>query len=466
MPAPLYPYQELGAQWLASKPHAFLADAMRVGKTPQAIRACDRVNAQRVLVLCPAIARSNWGREFETFSQQTRRCLVLRGGKDWSPAYDTYIASYDFAVTTVGKSKLSAVRWDVVILDEAHYCKNHQAQRTKVAYGLTTRYCWRLSGTPAPNHAGELYPHLRTAGLFTGNYRSFIERFCQLHETPYGTQIVGNKNVAELKALIEPFFLRRLLVDVVQDLPPMEFSQVEVEGTEPDIRRWFPAVMIDHDTPERIHARIATELKSLEAVLDLTGRDAMGASTLAALQSTKTTTSRRWVGLQKVPAVAAMIARELREGEYKKIVLFAWHRDVVMYLLDLLRDFRPVVVYGGTPAIKRDQNIRTFQRHGNCQVFIGHIQAAGVAIDLSVAHEVGFVEASWVPGENAQAAMRVHHLKQTHPVRVRFFSLADSVDERVQSILRRKTRDLTQLFDESRPVTQQATPPVAPNPFE
>jgi SNF2 family DNA or RNA helicase len=94
------------------------------------------------------------------------------------------------------------------------------------------------------------------------------------------------------------------------------------------------------------------------------------------------------------------------------------------------------------------------------RVFIGQIQAAGVAIDLSMSHEVAFLEASWVPGENAQAAMRVHHLKQTHPVNIRFFSLADSVDERVQAILRRKTRDLTALFDEPATVSD----PVA-NPF-
>ncbi len=127
------------------------------------------------------------------------------------------------------------------------------------------------------------------------------------------------------------------------------------------------------------------------------------------------------------------------------------------------------MIYGGTPIITRDRCIQRFKEHGAVRVLIGNIQAAGVAIDLSVAHEVAFVEASWVPGENAQAAMRVHHVHQKEPVRVRFFSLADSVDERVQTILRRKTRDLTALFDtpapESEPEPVRIGTPAL-NPFD
>jgi hypothetical protein len=54
---PLLPHQEIGAAWLAERRQAFLADSMRVGKTPTSIRACDLVGAERILILCPAVAR-------------------------------------------------------------------------------------------------------------------------------------------------------------------------------------------------------------------------------------------------------------------------------------------------------------------------------------------------------------------------------------------------------------------------
>ena len=52
----LRPYQEVGRDFLAARRHALLADEMRVGKTPQAILAAEKVGAQRTLVVCPAIA--------------------------------------------------------------------------------------------------------------------------------------------------------------------------------------------------------------------------------------------------------------------------------------------------------------------------------------------------------------------------------------------------------------------------
>jgi hypothetical protein len=79
-------------------------------------------------------------------------------------------------------------------------------------------------------------------------------------------------------------------------------------------------------------------------------------------------------------------------------------------------------------------------------VFIGQIVAAGTNIDLSVADEALFVEASWVPGENAQAAARLQNVNKNRPITATFVALADSIDERIQTTLRRKTKDLTALF--------------------
>jgi SWI/SNF-related matrix-associated actin-dependent regulator of chromatin subfamily A-like protein 1 len=59
---------------------------------------------------------------------------------------------------------------------------------------------------------------------------------------------------------------------------------------------------------------------------------------------------------------------------------------------------------------------------------------------------VAFIEADWVPANNAQASMRCHRIGQTSPVRVRFFTCADSVDEQIQKALLRKTRELTKIF--------------------
>jgi SNF2 family DNA or RNA helicase len=80
-------------------------------------------------------------------------------------------------------------------------------------------------------------------------------------------------------------------------------------------------------------------------------------------------------------------------------------------------------------------------------VFIGNIHAAGTAITLTAAHHVWFVEQDWVPGNNAQAIMRCHRIGQKNNVSVQFISLDNSLDHTIMLILKRKTRELTEIFD-------------------
>jgi len=244
------------------------------------------------------------------------------------------------------------------------------------------------------------------------------------------------------------------LEDVVSNLPPIEFVPVAVEARPVDVNRWWPLVGLKVDTWAYHEKKIIEECQAVEAVLKIAQAGDDFTNALGSLQGGKTRDSRRYVGLSKTPAIAEMITEELDRGDYDKIVLFAWHKDVIHDLRERLAKFHPVTVFGGTPALKRDRLAHAFRTKGPCRVFIGQILAAGVAIDLSVASEVAFAELSWVPGENAQASMRVHHLKQTKPVRVRVFSAADTLDERVNHVLRRKTRDLTVL---DLPSTPQST---------
>ena len=69
----------------------------------------------------------------------------------------------------------------------------------------------------------------------------------------------------------------------------------------------------------------------------------------------------------------------------------------------------------------------------------------GTAITLTASHHVAFVEASWTPADNLQAAKRCHRIGQSRPVIVRMFSLAGSIDEVVTRSLARKTQMISQL---------------------
>ncbi|XP_057985212.1 DNA repair protein RAD16 isoform X2 [Hevea brasiliensis] len=59
------------------------------------------------------------------------------------------------------KSLLYSVKWDRIILDEAHYVKDRSSNTAKAIFALESSYKWALTGTPIQNRVGELYSLVR-----------------------------------------------------------------------------------------------------------------------------------------------------------------------------------------------------------------------------------------------------------------------------------------------------------------
>jgi SWI/SNF-related matrix-associated actin-dependent regulator 1 of chromatin subfamily A len=457
----LFPYQIEGAEWLSKKRFAILADEMGLGKSAQSITAADLIGARKVLVLCPAIARINWQREFKRFSNRSMTCKVIQTSQDAENlSTDILICSYDLASTIKNFS------CDLLILDEAHYLKSLEAKRTIAVLGSNglvrkAKRVWALSGTPAPNHAAEMWPILYTFGITPLKYEAFVKKFCQYYMPfPYKLAITGSKNMDELKEIIKPIILRRRKDDVMKQLPAIHYSTVIVEAGPVDlgVQSAFIKYVFPLNRTQELVDQLTREQAFVEQALDMVTPEARKTSEetsitaeqlkLLAATANSVATLRRYVGLQKLEPVAAMIKEELDANAYEKVVIFAIHRDVIEGLRQKFQKYGAVTVYGGTDPHSRQKNIDKFQNNPKCRVFIGNINAAGTAITLTSAHNVVFIEQSWVPGDNAQAAMRCHRIGQTKPVVVRFISLADSIDERICNVLKRKTKELTKIFDE------------------
>lgn len=452
----LFPYQKEGIKWLAQQRFALLADEMGLGKSAQAVKACDLVKAERVLVICPAVARQNWIREFQKFSSVSRLLTAITKKSALASvknSQNSVVLSYDLAHSSL--ADLNGP-WDCLILDEAHYLKSIDAKRTKAVLGKDglihkAKRTWALSGTPTPNHPAELWPLLYTFGVTKLRYEQFVDRYCTFYEAQHGRQITGARtgNIPELRQLISNVMLRRRKSEVMQELPPIFYSDVVVEAGLVDIgiEASFAHYIFPVDKTKELFQELDQQRSLVKSMVDTAGLGKDGMAALAAMAQS-VSTLRRYVGLQKVQPVVDMITEELETGAYEKVVLFAVHRDVIEGLRAKLSKFKPVTIYGGTDPERRTRNIDKFQNNPKCKIFIGNIQAAGTAITLTAAHNVIFVEQDWVPGNNAQAAMRCHRIGQKNTVFVRFVGLADSIDEKVAQVLKRKTRDITAIFDE------------------
>jgi SWI/SNF-related matrix-associated actin-dependent regulator 1 of chromatin subfamily A len=430
---------------LAERRRALLCDEPGLGKTLQAIMACDHVEAARVLVLAPAAVTTNWQREFMRWQRISRHVSVIGAG-DLSFGVGVHIASYDRARQRPTLNALLARPWDVLVADEAHYLKNREAARTLAVMKLEAGagHGWGLTGTPMPNSADELWPLLRMFGpeaLGGLAYYPFRKRYCV--EIPLGSgrfarsKIVGVKNAEALRTAMEPVLLRRKKVDVLKDLPPLRegelalspgehLAEIDAACADPEMEALIKSVMAATLLSDDVEKHVQQMLQSASA------------NSISRL--------RRVTAAVKVRALAPLLAEELR-GHGDKLVVMGWHRETLDVLEDALAAFGPVRLDGQTPQNRRQAAIDSFQSDLGTRVFLGQIQAAGTGITLTAAADLVFAEMSWTPSDNAQAAMRVHRVGQTRPVLIRYATLAGTVDEAVIRTLRRKTQDIRNVLN-------------------
>jgi SWI/SNF-related matrix-associated actin-dependent regulator 1 of chromatin subfamily A len=280
------------------------------------------------------------------------------------------------------------------------------------------------------------------------NYHQFVERYCETRDTPFGVQVLGNKKATlpELKTMLKGWLLRLKKTDVLPDLPPIRFVTTVIEAGDIDaeLRRLeaHPEIEALVDTLKAAQAEV--ELKERSG--QLTREDRRDLLETFANRPGHVATLRRMTSLVKVEPAIKLLADELASGALKKVVVFAVHQETIDRLAEGLDEFGAVKLYGATPAATRQKAIDDFQNDPEIRVFVGQIQAAGTAITLTAASDVVFVEASWVPSDNSQAAARAHRIGTKSAVLVRFLALAGSVDELVQATLARKTAAISEVF--------------------
>lgn len=435
------PTQLTGAKFLASSRAALLADAPRVGKTGAAIIGADLILANSVLVITTASGRSVWKRGFAEWSAMDRNVQVITNTKEKVHG-DVVIVGWPSIANPTLLGALLARHWDLIISDEDHFAKNFTAKRTQALYGkllddgehlqnqIALYACadvvWPLTGTPLPHSPADMYPRVRAlaparleADEARGwpdviRYNDFLHRYCivkmkklsQFNRIPV---VIGGRNLPELKARLEGFILRRTQEDVgirppVYDLLPLMVSPAQRKQCEANL-----------DQKAILDAATAGNTKDLEMHLG---------------------PLRRLTGEIKAHAVVDAVVDEFDCG-LDKIVLAYWHKDVGKILLDGLAKYGVVGIDGSTPSARRGEAVEAFSKPDGPRVFLGQIEAAGEAIDLSAAAELWFVETVFSPKSMQQMSLRITNHGQKRQAVVKVCVLEGSIDEALQASLMR-----------------------------
>lgn len=464
---PLYPFQadDIGSMsdMITERGYAICHWEQGLGKSRAAIEIADALKFKHILVLCPAIGRVSWAEEPDKWGVIPRKQIVIDKGaaisrlrKIGSHA-SIVTCTYDLCRNPEVRDALRDFGFDFAVLDEFQQLRTPTAKRTKSVYdkrqGVLAKIpkLMLLSGTPVVSWPLDLWTHLARFGPERiqnehGRRMGFEEFRDRYHATkkmpnphsrhaPPIIRIFRAKNLEDLHRRMEGWAVRRRKTDVLTDLPPMVTRRWPITVTKKARDALTDALV--RELPPHLSAELLSAETDQE--MDIVMRKIAASSAhVAAVQ--------RLTGLAKAASVAKQIKDELDESTYK-MGIFAWNLDVVDVLKNALATYQPLVITGGTSASARQQAVQQFQNTLDKRVFIGQIAACGTALTLTAASRCIFVQQSWTPGDNAQAAARFHRIGQKDSVDCRIAFMPDTLDEPMSRVLHTKTQAAWEIVD-------------------
>ncbi|WP_418142592.1 SNF2-related protein [Adlercreutzia equolifaciens] len=481
----LRPYQVEGFRWLARLASlgfgGILADEMGLGKTLQMIALVKSLRDSGqlggpVLVACPASLVFNWADEFARFAPDVpvcalegfrahREALLFRAtqgidegrvfgcgddaGEDARTTGEriagassadvpcVIVASYDRV--RIDGAQLARVEWGLVVLDEAQYIKNHATKTTRAVKRLRSRLRFALTGTPVENRLSELWSifDFLMPG-FLGSYERFRER--------YELGIIGEDEeaAARLRALIEPFVLRRRKADVLTDLPaklesiryvPLGREQRRLyDGAEQRLREDLNAQKRQNASRANRRGHIPDAEKSaVEVLAELTRLRQIALDPALVFENYKG-------GAEKLGAIMELVDEAMEAG--RKVLIFSQftsYLDVLSAELNR-RGIGHFAITGATPKRERVRLVRQFN-NDETPVFLVSLKAGGTGLNLTGASVVVHADPWWNAAATDQATDRAHRIGQNREVDVYKVVAKGTIEERIVALQQAK-RDL------------------------
>lgn len=432
-------FQVAAIMRMASQPATLLGDPVGAGKTVMVAGLINVTEPDKIIIVCPASLKINWQRELERWLVRKRRIEILSSSQPngWSPAPSgIYIINYDILSRW---PSLTQVAWDLVVADEAHYCTNGKAKRTRALHGLRGGRRILLTATPFANRPVELFPLLKyLSPQRWNNWHDYVTRYCGGHKVMIRVRgggqrsvwkVDGASNLQELGRLLRATVLiRRKKEEILPELPPIVRQVIELPvGERQSIVERENQV---HEQWEAARARL-TELEAIgeqrddSSYLDEVAR----LRDLVRVRFTELAALRHETAVAKLPDVIEhshiLLAQE------PKIIIFAHHLDIIDQLAEAMRPYGVVTLTGRDSATAKQRAVDAFQENRDVRVFIGQIRAAGVGLTLTASSTVVFAEMDWTDTAIEQAAGRAHRIGQTRSVLVQHLVLDGSIDAKM-----------------------------------
>ena len=442
-------YQLDGLNWLISLYerglNGILADEMGLGKTIQSIALMAYLKQFKkkygfFLVIVPKSTMPNWARECKLWIP-TLNCIILNPVKEEREETLKLIAKHKFEVVITSYegvniciNKLKKIKWELLIIDEAHRIKNENALLSKNVRLLESKFRILVTGTPLQNNLHELWALLN---FLLPDIFSSSSDFDEVFGMGGDKEGEGEENkekveedieernaeiVQQLHRILKPFLLRRTKAEVERSLPPKKEIHIKVGLTE---------------LQKRLYKKLLTS---------------------SLLQESKTVYKNIIMQLRKVcnhpylfdgveeqhPPENHLVIYSSKMRILNKLCQKLYGKSQILIfsqmtrMLDILEDYCNEKGYkycridGETSLEDREIMITEFTKPNSDKfIFLLSTRAGGLGLNLMSSDTVILYDSDWNPQVDLQAMDRVHRIGQTKPVLIYRLLCENTIEEKI-----------------------------------
>lgn len=407
----LYNFQEEDVKWLEGQ-NSLLANDCGTGKTLTAVEAAKRYAQGPVLVICPRLVKEFWAQVIE--EQEAGFAGVCgRAGRGipwhkvttWGKRRPLIFVIVHPAAVRISIDQLRRVKWDTIIVDEAHRFKNRKAKQTKALWQLKARRVIMMTATPYGRSPADMWALLHF--LYPPSFRSywqFFERFVDYYKPTNQRfrKVLGPKNLKGLATLVAPFYRRRTKKEVL-DLPPLTYTDapVMINGKQEQLYtklvRDAYAELVGHEVilENALVKFLRLHQCALDPALLIEGDQPLAGP------------------LKELPAKVEWLQDWLKDHPNEPVVIVSRYRRFVERWL---RGLAPnATIVGGMSQAKVRAALKVFNKSG---VLVGTLDAVKEGLNLQRASTMINTDGTWSPVAEYQLSQRIHRIGSKRPCQV------------------------------------------------